>query len=53
MYYKPVSPRSDSTININYYQENKFGVDLVKMQIDIIGSPLVTVVSTYRKIIHS
>jgi len=29
MYYKPMSPKSDLVININYYQENKFGVDLV------------------------
>jgi hypothetical protein len=32
MDYRPVSTRLDPPININYYQDNKFGVDLVKAQ---------------------
>jgi hypothetical protein len=32
MYYIPVSLRSNLTVNTNYYQENKFGVHLVKVQ---------------------
>jgi hypothetical protein len=52
MYYKLVSLKLDLTINLNYYQENKFGVDLVKAHINTIDSPLV-VVSMDKKIIHS
>jgi hypothetical protein len=52
MYYKLVSFKLDLAINFNYYQENKFGVDLVKAHINTIDSPLV-VVSMDKKIIHS
>jgi len=44
MYYRLVSLRSNPTVKINYYQENKFGINLVKMQIDITNSPLVIIV---------
>jgi hypothetical protein len=53
MYYGQVSPRSNSAIDINYYLENKFGVNLVKTQIRTIDSLSVVVVSLDRKIIHS
>jgi hypothetical protein len=44
MYYRLMSPRSNPTVNMNYYQQNKFGIDLVKTQIDITNSPLVVIV---------
>jgi hypothetical protein len=53
MYYKLVSPRSNLVININYYKENKFGVDLVKMQTNIIDSPSIIVVFADKMIIFS
>jgi hypothetical protein len=53
MYYKPVNPRSNLAININYYPNNEFGIDLVKTQISTIDSPLIIIVSTDKKIIHS
>jgi hypothetical protein len=53
MYYKPMNPRLVSSVNINYYPKNKFGVDLVKTWINIIDSPSVVVVFADKKIIHS
>jgi hypothetical protein len=44
MYYRQVSIRSDLTININYYLENKFGIDMVKTHINITNSLSVVVV---------
>jgi len=53
MYYKQVSLRPDLVININYYSENKFGIDMVKTQINTIDSLLVIIIFTDKKIIHS
>jgi hypothetical protein len=53
MYYILVNPRLDPTIHINYYQENKFGINMIKTHINILKSPLVIVAFAYRKIIHS
>jgi len=53
MYYRLMNPRSNPSININYYQENKFEIDLVKTQIDTTNSPLVIIVYIDKKIIHS
>lgn len=53
MYYRLVSPRSNPAVNINYYQKNKFGVDLVKVHTNTIDSPSVTVVFADKKIIFS
>jgi hypothetical protein len=52
MYYKLMSLKLDLTINLNYYQENKFGVDLVKAHVNIIDSPLI-VIYMDQKIIRS
>jgi hypothetical protein len=53
MYYKLVCLKSNLVINFNYYQENKFGVNMVKAQINITYSPLVVIVYVDKKIIHS
>jgi len=37
---------------INYYQENKFGIDLFKTYIKITNSQIIIVVSINKKIIH-
>ncbi len=50
MYSKLVSPRSNLVVNINYYQENEFGVDLVKAHTNIIDSPSIGVVFADKKI---
>jgi hypothetical protein len=53
MYYRQMSPRLDPAVNINYYSNNKFGIDLVKAQINTTYSLLIVVVFTNKKIIHS
>jgi hypothetical protein len=53
MYYRLVNPRLDLAININYYWENKFGIDIFKTQTSTTHSPLVVVVFIGMKIIHS
>jgi hypothetical protein len=53
MYYRPMSRRLDLAINLIYYQEKFFGIDLVKVQINIIDSPSVVVTFVDKKIIHS
>ncbi len=53
MYFKLVSPRSNLVININYYQDNEFGINLVKAHTNIVDSPLIAVVFADKKIIFS
>jgi hypothetical protein len=53
MHYRQVSPRSNPTVNINYYSENKFGVDLIETQIGIIDSLSIVIIYIDKKIIHS
>jgi hypothetical protein len=37
---------------INYYQENKFGIDLVKAYINVTNSQIIIVVFIDKKTIH-